>query len=352
MGINKKTIFNFLGKDDVAERRLVNGNTTNLMDITRVKYTWAKQIYKNMMENFWIPEKIDLNKDCLDYKKLSNELQTTLDKIISSLTFLDSIQVTNLPNISDFITAPEVNLVLSLHSFQEAVHSQSYSYLINSVIPKEKLDNYFNTWKETDILYERNKFLVNQFQIFVDKPTTENFLRSCLATYVLEGISFYMGFNFFYFVSLKKNLLFGVTDLIRYINRDEFTHIVLFQNIINTLVEEENISKDLYEKTVNEIFSFAVENEKKWMHEVLLGNKEINISLDTSDQYIEYITNLRLKEINCNPMFTKERNLKGNPLTYLESVSGLSQDALIKSNFFEQHVTSYNMSSAVDWGDF
>lgn len=347
--MEKKLIFNFSGNDNISERTLINGNTTNLIDITRIKYPWAKQIYRNMMENFWIPEKIDLSKDLIDYRKLSPKIQSTMDKIISSLTFLDSIQVSNLPNISDYITATEVNLALSVHSFQEAVHSQSYSYLINSIIPKNKLDNYFDTWKHNNILLERNRFLVNEFQTFSDSPNVINFFRACLATYVLEGISFYMGFNFFYYVSLKKNCMFGCVDLIRYINRDEFTHIFLFQNIINTLIKEQNIPKDICDKNIKEIFSFAVENEKQWMREILKDNNEIEIDVNTSDEYIEYIANLRLNAINYPNMYEEKYE---NPLQHLETISGLSQKTLIKSNFFEQHVTSYNMSSVLDWSDF
>ena len=54
---------------------------------------------------------------------------THLDKILSFLVFLDSIQTANLPNIGAYITANEVNLCLSIQAFQECVHSQSYSYI-------------------------------------------------------------------------------------------------------------------------------------------------------------------------------------------------------------------------------
>jgi ribonucleoside-diphosphate reductase beta chain len=57
------------------------------------------------MANFWIPEKVDLTMDILDYKKLTKEEQTAYDGILSFLVFLDSIQVSNLPNIIDYVTA-------------------------------------------------------------------------------------------------------------------------------------------------------------------------------------------------------------------------------------------------------
>jgi len=48
---------------------------------------------------------------------------------------LDSIQTVNLPNINDFITAPEVNLILSIQDYQEAIHSQSYTTILETAVP-------------------------------------------------------------------------------------------------------------------------------------------------------------------------------------------------------------------------
>ena len=89
------------------------------------------------MGNFWIPEKIDLTQDKNDYSNLTEAEKGAYDGILSFLIFLDSIQTNNIPNISDYITAPEVNLVLSIQTFQEAIHSQSYQYIIESILPKE-----------------------------------------------------------------------------------------------------------------------------------------------------------------------------------------------------------------------
>ena len=44
------------------------------------------------------------------------------DKILSFFVFLDSLQSNNLPTISEYITANEVNLCLHIQAFQECVH--------------------------------------------------------------------------------------------------------------------------------------------------------------------------------------------------------------------------------------
>ena len=49
-----------------------------------------------------------------DYRTLPAPERRAYDKILSFLVFLDSIQTANLPNISEYITANEVNLCLSI----------------------------------------------------------------------------------------------------------------------------------------------------------------------------------------------------------------------------------------------
>ena len=123
----RKKLFNETGDIEVHLRKMIGGNTTNLNDFNNMKYTWASEWYRQAMNNFWIPEEINMNTDVQDYRKLSPAEKTAYDKILSFLIFLDSIQTANLPNVGQYITANEVNLCLTIQAFQEAVHSQSYS---------------------------------------------------------------------------------------------------------------------------------------------------------------------------------------------------------------------------------
>jgi ribonucleoside-diphosphate reductase beta chain len=72
---------------------------------------------------------------------------------------LDSIQTVNLPNFNDYITAPEVNLLLSIQAYQEAIHSQSYATILESVVESKVRDEIYYFWRDDEILLERNKFI-------------------------------------------------------------------------------------------------------------------------------------------------------------------------------------------------
>ena len=47
-------IFNPDGDDAIENRSVWFGNTTNLMQLNDVRYTWAVGLYQQMRENFWI----------------------------------------------------------------------------------------------------------------------------------------------------------------------------------------------------------------------------------------------------------------------------------------------------------
>lgn len=175
--MQRKKLFNVSGNDDITNRRMVGGNVTNLFNLNNVKYQWANKLYRLMMENFWIPEKVSLFDDKRAYDELTPAEQKAYDGILSFLVFLDSIQTNNLPNISDYITAPEVNLILAIQTYQEAVHSQSYAYIIESIIPAAKREEIYNKWREDKVLLERNKYIAEIYQDFIDNRNDKNFAR-------------------------------------------------------------------------------------------------------------------------------------------------------------------------------
>ena len=131
--IKRKPLFNPEGDIDVRNRRMINFNTTNINDFNNMKYEWVSDWYRQAMNNFWVPEEINLNQDKSDYPKLSEAERRAYDKILSFLVYLDSLQSANLPNISQYVTANEVNLCLSIQTFQECIHSQSYSYMLDTI---------------------------------------------------------------------------------------------------------------------------------------------------------------------------------------------------------------------------
>ena len=63
-------MFNPDGDIDLRSRRMICGNTTNLNDFNNLKYPWVSGWYRQAMNNFWIPEEINLLTDAKDYPLL------------------------------------------------------------------------------------------------------------------------------------------------------------------------------------------------------------------------------------------------------------------------------------------
>ena len=227
----KKPLFNPEGDTGILERRMIGGNPTNLNDFNNMKYSWVSGWYRQAMNNFWIPEEINLAPDKKQYGSLPAAERRAYDKILSFLIFLDSIQTANLPTVSQYITANEVNLCLSIQIFQEAIHSQSYSYMLDTICEPQERDSVLFQWKDDEHLLRRNTFIGDQYNRFQQEQTIENFMRVIIANYILEGIYFYSGFMFFYNLG-RNNRMPGSVQEIRYINRDENTHLWLFCNIV------------------------------------------------------------------------------------------------------------------------
>lgn len=340
MNINKKPLFNENGDIEINKKRMINGNTTNLNDFNNMKYTWVSDWYRQAMNNFWVPEEINLSQDLKDYNRLSIEERNAYDKILSFLIFLDSIQTANLGNINNYITASEVNLCLTIQAFQEAVHSQSYSYMLDTICSPEKRNEILYQWKNDKILLERNKFIGELYNNFLVRPTTENLVKTVMANYILEGIYFYSGFMFFY--NLERNgKMSGSAQEIRYINRDENTHLWLFRNVIRELQREEvKIFTEGLKNELREMMKIAVEHEISWGNYVI-GDKIQGINKNLIQSYIKYLGNKRLKDIELAPIY---EGYDKNPAEWVDILSDANS---VKTDFFEAKSTAYSKASTL-----
>jgi ribonucleoside-diphosphate reductase beta chain len=182
-------LFNPAGDDTPAERTIIKGNTTGLFNLNATKYMWAKSMYQVMVGNFWLPEKVKwLGDDAVQFTKLSADEQRAYKGILSFLIFLDSIQTANLPNFSEYITAPEVQLLLSIQAFQEAIHSQSYATILETVVDSKDREDIYYFWRTDKHLLERNTFIGGIYQDFIDNPSDKNLFRGFVANFLLESI--------------------------------------------------------------------------------------------------------------------------------------------------------------------
>jgi len=339
--IYRKNIFNSKGDDDTSKRTIIKWDSTGLFNLNDVKYSWATSLYTIMIGNFWIPEKVSwLPDDAEQYKKQLSEGEIRVyDGILSFLIFLDSIQTVNLPNFNDYFTAPEVNLLLSIQAYQEAIHSQSYATTLETVVDSKKRQEIYYFWRDDKILLERNEFIGGIYQDFIDNPNDETFFRGIVWNYLLESLYFYNGFAFFDTLADHGKMM-ATQRMINYIRRDELTHVTLFANIMKEIKRE--FPEFFREDIIYDMFTLAVEQEIKWSNHIL-KNDIIGMNVETTEQYTKWLANERLQLLGMQPLY---KDFTENPYKHLDRMQDNNME---KGNFFESTVTNYTQSSAMNW---
>lgn len=335
--LTQKKIFDEFGDDSATARSIVNGNATGILNLNSVKYQWAPKLYKIMVNNFWIPEKVSLVDDKVTIKELTKDEMDAFKNTLSFLIALDSMQVANLPNIANYITAPEVAGLFTIQAFQELVHSQSYQYVLQELFPNIDREEIYNHWRNNELLLKRNKFISGQYEKFNKDQTLENFKVAIAADFALEGVYFYNGFQFFYQLA-ARNKVANVAKMIKYIENDEVTHVNLFANIIREVfdINDAGDRQILLDNILQ-----AAEQEIEWGKEIY-GDRILGISQESTESYVKYLTNQRTKLLGLGVVY---KGFTKNPYEYLNAEK--------RENFFETKVTEYSRSEAVDgWDDF
>jgi len=333
-------IFNPKWDDNVSNRTIIKWNTTGLFQLNATKYSWAKSLYQVMVGNFWLPEKVSgLWDDATQFHSaLTDDERRAYKWILSFLIFLDSIQTVNLPNFNEYITAPEVNLILSIQAYQEAIHSQSYATILETVVDAQDRDEIYYFWKTDKHLLERNEFIWGIYQDFIDNPNDKNFFKWVIWNFLLESIYFYNGFAFFDTLADAGKMV--ATDrMINYIRRDELTHVTIFANIIKEIKTE---FPEIYdEKMIIDMMQIAVEQEIKWSKHILwkwiiwMGHENI-------ENYTKWLANGRLDMLWIKPLYPE---VTKNPYKHLDRLQDNNSE---RWNFFESTVTNYAQSSAMN----
>jgi len=338
-----KKLFNPEGTDE--NRKLLGSNITNVLDLSNIKYPEFIDLVDNKMyPNNWLPQKVgNMSEDKNQYNTiLTDEERKAYDTILSFLIYLDSVQTNNLPNIAEQITMPEIVYFLARQTYEEAIHSRSYAYIVN-ILPVDKVKEIVYEWRDNPILLKRNKAIAETYEVCKGKTDDVHFLINAVANYLLEGLYFYNGFQFFHNLA-SRNLMVATDTQIRYIQRDENLHCLAFRNIINIYREEGfTWDKDLIYKMFNDAVNLELEFSLS-----TLGNNILGMNEDSIKDYTYYLANKRLKEIGLDPIFKETKN----PYQHLEKIAAVEDEASNRSNQFETTSITYKDPSILDgWDD-
>ncbi|KMJ57980.1 ribonucleotide-diphosphate reductase subunit beta [Bacillus sp. LL01] len=343
MSNNLKTRSIMDGKAPNRSTRIINGESSNVLNWDDVAFSWAYPKYKKMLANFWSPFEINMSQDIKQFPDLSPKEQDAFLKIIGLLALLDSIQTDYAGKVADYLTDSSLNALMIMLAQQEVVHNHSYSYVLSSLVTRTKQEEVFEYWRTEPTLRKRNDFITDGYKAFAEDPTVENLLRSIVYDVILEGLFFYSGFAFFYHLARNQKMVASST-MINYINRDEQIHVDLFVKIFQEVLREYP-EQDSNELTlfVEETFKQAAELEIDWARQII-GNHFTGIELEDVEAYIKFYANVRSNQLGFSRPFEGYRT---NPLKWIKAYEEVD---LGKSDFFEQKSRQYTKVNVVDNG--
>ncbi|MBU0923565.1 ribonucleotide-diphosphate reductase subunit beta [bacterium] len=343
--MERKTIYNPDSKESLNDRRIFGGNSDGMINFTKMKYQWALNLWDTMEGNTWFPKEVQMTGDAKDYKFLTPAEKRMYDLVLSQLIFMDSLQTNNLmDNINPYITAPEVNACLSRQSYEEANHSKSYAVMVESI--SDNTDQIYNMWKTDLKLREKNNYIADVYKNLTAGDDGEisdtKIVLALFANQILEGLYFYAGFAAMYALG-KSGKMLGSSQMIRFIQRDEVTHLLLFQNMINSVRKErpELFTAEL-EESVRGMFRRAVALEASWGSYITQG-QILGFTDKIIEQYIQYLADKRLDAVGYKP----EYNVK-HPIPWVDGYASFNDQ---RTNFFEGNVVNYSKGS-IDFDDF
>lgn len=326
--------------DKVNSRRLICGPDDKLMCISPLKHKWAMDVFKLMRKNEWSPESIAMGNDRLDYHtKLDDAERRMYDKALAFVSNLDGIQFDNLiTNIGVHVTSPEFSMALARQAYEEANHVLAYSLMAEAV--SDKPLEIYGMYETDEILAAKNQFIMAQSNALRGEFTPEKFALAVVGNICLEGIYFFSGFLAFY-VLAKFGKMLKSADNVKYIQRDEETHLQLFTHAYKTMQIEnpEVFTPEFYAKAKRIVLD-AVELEKSWGKHIISGGV-LGITDEIVDRRIEHLANIRVAPLGWEPLFPGVKN----PTEWADKMSAIGG---VETNFFEGKVTDYQ-AGGLEW---
>ena len=320
---------------------LFGGKSSGILNWNDIAYPHWYKMYKRLVGNYWQADEVNMSADVKQFPNLSEKEKDAYLKIIGLLSTLDAPQTKIALLLSLYATDPSVQSIMAVIAQQEAVHNESYSYVLSSVVSLKEQNESFELGRKDPILLKRNDHIMKQYNEFVEKPTLDNILKVMIFTALLEGMFFYSGFAFFYNLA-RNNKMVGTSTMISYINRDELEHGRFITELYRaTLAENPELNTEERADWVYEQFKKSVELEIEWSNYVLSDIEGINMR--EMEGYIKYRGNKMLRMLGLSELWSDSVE---NPMkwirAYVDNFDGT------KTDFFEQQSRQYTKTSDIN----
>jgi len=308
----------------IAEEPILRENKNRFV-LFPIEHHDIWRFYKQAEASFWTAEEIDLSQDLKDWEKLNDGERHFVSHVLAFFAASDGIVNENLAE--NFVAEVQYTEAKFFYGFQiaiENIHSEVYSLLIDTYVKNATERNkLFNAIETLDCVKKKADWALRWI-------SEASFAERLIAFAAVEGIFFSGSFCSIFWLK-KRGLMPGLSFSNELISRDEGLHCdfaCLLYN--NHLVNKLPVTR------ITQIITDAVAIEKEFVTDAL-PVRLIGMNADLMNQYIEFVADRLLLELNCPKAYNAP-----NPFDFMEMISLQG-----KTNFFEKRVGEYQKAGVM-----
>jgi len=333
----------------VDDKAMINCRA-DVNQLLPLKYRWAWEKYLSGCSNHWMPTEISMQADIALWKSadgLTPDERRAVKRNLGFFAASESLVANNIVlAIYRHLTNPECRQYLLRQAFEEAVHTHTFQYIVESLGLDE--GELFNMYREVPSITEKASWALAYTQNLSDPSFATGmvsadraFLRDLIAFYVVfEGMWFYTGFA--QILSLgRRNKMVGIAEQYQYILRDESIHLNFGIDVINQIrIENPHLWNDTFQEEVRGMLQAAAELEAAYASDTM-PTGFLGLSSGLCEQYMHFIANRRCSQLGLEPVFAAA----DNPFPWMSEAMDLKKE----KNFFETRVIEYQNGGFLRW---
>ena len=351
---------------DFTKQFMFFGEQPNVARYDVQRFPIFEKLIEKHLGFFWKPDEVDLNKDNIDFRRLSDHEKHIFMENLKYQTLLDSVQG-RAPNLAllPYVSLPELETLIETWSFSETIHSRSYTHILRNILSNPSLA-FDDIVRNTNIM-ERAQAVTQYYDDFIEyasiydllgegshkvqgkkvdislRELKRKLLRCVASINILEGVRFYVSFACA-FAFAENDVMEGNAKIISLIARDENLHLAITQNILKkwSSGQDDPDMKELFEEEVDIIemmYHDAVEQEKEWSAYLFKDGSMMGLNDRILNEYVEYIAGKRMRAIGIANEYSKR-----NPLSWTDKYLVSSNNQVAPQ---ETEVTSYIVGGVV-----
>ena len=330
------------------EKLLINCHQVDVNQLMPLKYNWAWEHYINGCANHWMPTEVAMNKDIEIWKSdvLTPNERLVILRNLGFFSTAESLVGNNLVlAIFKHVTNAECRQYLLRQAFEEAVHTHTFLYVVESLGLDE--GEIFNMYREVPAIARKDEFEMELTREVLDQDFTtdsfagaQSFLKNLIGYYlIMEGIFFYTGFVMILSFH-RRNLMKGIGEQFQYILRDESIHLSFGVDLINGIKQENpELWTPVFKQQMVGRIRQAVELEIAYAQDCL-PNGVLGLNATLFRDYVQHIADRRLERIGLPTQYGSS-----NPFPWMSETIDLAKE----KNFFETRVTEYQTGGTLSW---